>query len=226
MADMAEMTGTASMAGMFEYHVLTIGQFSRNCFWGEDDGRAYRGAVCTSTLVKGAKNIVADPSLPPEEMAAVLYNRSGLRPEAIDAVFVTHAHGDHYVGIECFPNAKWYMSATDLEAMLASADGRERELAGRMIPASPGFVEGVGLLAAPGHTLGTAAMLFDSADGRVAVCGDAAMTRDFFRARKGYYNSADFALSAQSIDRLAEAADIVVPGHGNYFINRRQGAGI
>ena len=56
----------------------------------------------------------------------------------------------------------------------------------------------------------------------VAVAGDSVMTRDFFKDRRGYYNSADFAASAHSIDLLMEKADIVVPGHGNYFLTHRR----
>ena len=203
---------------MFEFHVLTIGQFSRNVFWGESEANSYRGAVCTSTLIKGAKNIVVDPSLPPEKMAEALYNRSGLKPGDIDAVFITHAHGDHFVGIECFPGAAWYMGGAEIERMMAGQSESEKGLASKLSPAYPGLIPGIDLLALPGHTPGTAALVFGSVDGRVAVCGDAVMTRDFFRARRGYYNSMDFKLAGESIELLAKSADIVVPGHDNYFL--------
>jgi hypothetical protein len=50
------------------------------------------------------------------------------------------------------------------------------------------------------------------------VAADAAMTRDFWREKQGYFNSADFALAAHSIERLSQMADIVIPGHDNYFL--------
>jgi glyoxylase-like metal-dependent hydrolase (beta-lactamase superfamily II) len=204
---------------MFEFHILTIGQFSRNIFWGESESQSYRGALCTSTLVKGdGVNFIVDPSLPPDEMAETLFNRSGLRPDAIDAVFLTHAHGDHYVGISCFPGAQWYMGFIELQKMKASRNAAESELAARILPAASGFIPGVETLALPGHTSGITAVAFDTEDGRVAVCGDVVMTRDFFKARKGYYNSVDFAQSTESIELLAKSADIVVPGHDNFFI--------
>ena len=78
------------------------------------------------------------------------------------------------------------------------------------------------MLPLPGHTPGLAGLLFASEDGMVAVAGDSVMTRDFFKDRRGYYNSADFAASARSIDLLMEKADIVVPGHGNYFLTHRR----
>ena len=206
---------------MFEFHVLTIGQFSRNRYWGELDSRAYRNAICTSTLVKGKPNIIVDPSLPPDEMAGVLYNHTGLRPEAVEAVFLTHSHGDHYVGIELFEKARWLISEIDLDTMKKSDNSRVLGIAKKLEICKPGQIEGVEFIPFPGHTLGMTGILFDSIDGRVCICGDAVMTRDFFNHRQGYYNSVDFEKSSESIKKMAEMADIVVPGHSNYFLNKR-----
>jgi glyoxylase-like metal-dependent hydrolase (beta-lactamase superfamily II) len=203
---------------MCDIHVLTIGRFSRNRFWGELDTKAYRDALCTSSLIRGKTNIVVDPSEAPDEMAKTLYNRSGLQPKEIGIVFLTHAHGDHYVGLELFENAEWIMSQTDLLQMQQSGE-RERELASKIHPVEPGqFLPGISFVSVPGHTLGTMAILADSSDGKVAICGDAVMTRDFFRNRLGYYNSADFEQSTQSIELLATLANVIVPGHDNYFL--------
>jgi glyoxylase-like metal-dependent hydrolase (beta-lactamase superfamily II) len=204
---------------MFEYHVITIGRFTRNLFWGELETQAYRDVLCTTTLLKGKDfNILVDPSLPPAEMAKALYDRSGLWPDAIHAVFITHAHGDHFVGLELFRGAAWYMGEAELDSMRKSTNPRQKELGERIRPALPGFISGAESLPLPGHTMGTTAILVDSPDGKVAVTGDAVMTRDFFKARRGYYNSVDFEEASRSISRLAEIADIVVPGHDNYFI--------
>lgn len=53
-----------------------------------------------------------------------------------------------------------------------------------------------------------------------AVCGDAVMTRDFFKAQVGYYNSVDFDRSKQSIAILAGMVEVIVPGHDNYFFTK------
>lgn len=42
-------------------------------------------------------------------------------------------------------------------------------------------------------------------------------TRDFWRERRSYFNAVDAALAAQSMDRLAQVAQIIVPGHDNFF---------
>jgi len=209
---------------VFEFHILTIGHFSRNLFWGEDQTKAYRDAVCTSTLIRGEKNknIVVDPSRPAELMSEILFNRSGLRPDAVDCVFLTHAHGDHYVGIECFEKAAWYMGAAELEAMKNSGDPRDRELAKRIRPAEPGFAQGIEPILLPGHTSGTTGLIFDTREGRAVICGDAVMTRDYFNARAGHFNQTDKNKTAKSIELLAKSADIIVPGHDIYFLTGRR----
>lgn len=49
------------------------------------------------------------------------------------------------------------------------------------------------------------------------MVGDAVATEDFWRGSRGYFNCVDFALSAKSMDKIASIADLIVPGHDNYF---------
>ena len=44
-------------------------------------------------------------------------------------------------------------------------------------------------------------------------------TRDFWRERRGYYNCVDFDLSARSMYHIVGLADLVVPGHDNFYLN-------
>ena len=60
---------------------------------------------------------------------------------------------------------------------------------------------------------------FDCEGLSVVIAGDAVATRDFWRERRGYYNCVDFELAAKSMDQIAGLADIVVPGHDNFFLN-------
>jgi glyoxylase-like metal-dependent hydrolase (beta-lactamase superfamily II) len=202
---------------MADFVVLVIGRFTRNKFWGELETQAYRDVLATSTLIRGKKNIVIDPSLPPEQMAKVLYDRSGLRPDAVDAVFMTHHHGDHHVGLELFFNAPWYMGAVDLEELKNTQNGRDLELSKRIQPAGPDLFEDVELVPLPGHTMGVTGLLFESYCGKVLVCGDSVMCREFFEHDEGYFYSVDLKLSSESIKKARSLADYIVPGHDNYF---------
>ena len=203
---------------MNRFTILTLGCFSRNRYWGEEDAKSYRRALCTSTLIEtpqGAR-ILVDPAVSGAALAQVLDERCGLRPEAVDYVYVTHRHGDHYVGMADLPRAVWLAAPGDAGEIRRALP----QHADRIFDAGAEIVPGVQVLPLPGHTPGLAGLLFASEDGMVA--GDSVMTRDFFKDRRGYYNSADFAASARSIDLLMEKADIVVPGHGNYFLTHRR----
>lgn len=221
------MTETGPGEANIRWDVLTIGWLSRNRYWGESDDRAYREPLCTSTLIRVAgRTIVVDPGLPPEEMARVLDRRAGVDPASVDTVFLTHFHGDHRVGLEAFPHAAWYMAPPEIEHWKhrLPADSPDRGLLDRLRLMGPAVLPGIDVIETPGHTPGHASLLFESEGLRVVVAGDAVMTRDFFRHRDYYFNTADAGAAVRSIETIAGTADIVVPGHDNYFPNRPRGA--
>ena len=215
-----EGTGPAEL----RWDVLAIGHLSRNRYWGEADERAYREPLCTSTLIRSAElSAVVDPGLPPEEMVRVLNRRAGIGPGSVDIVFLTHFHGDHRVGLAAFPDAVWCMAPAEIEHWThqLAADSPDREVLDLLRLAGPALLPGITLIATPGHTLGHSSLLFESEGLSVVVAGDAAMTDDFFRHRDYYFNTVDPDAAVRSIDTIARAADVVVPGHDNYFLNRR-----
>ncbi|MCL2068856.1 MAG: MBL fold metallo-hydrolase [Oscillospiraceae bacterium] len=210
--------------------VLSLGYFSRNRYWGEDEANSYRSALCTSVFVEiGGKRLVIDPPVSGKAMDEMLDQRTGLKPGDIDCVFITHSHFDHFVGLGSFPNAELLCAPGDYESIRLTLTEPSDEnitkqlperlsLAERLRPAGAQIIPGVELIELPGHTLGLAGALFTAAEGKVLVAGDSVMTADHFKNRQGYYNSADFEKSSVSIDKMAAIADIVVPGHSNYFI--------
>ena len=130
------------------------------------------------------------------------------------AAFVTHEHADHWYGLAHFPDARW-LAAPDVAAVL-NKTGKLPKL----VEAVTGrLFESVDVLPTPGHTPSHHSLRFDCHGYSVVVAGDAVATRDFWLERRGYYNCVDFELSAKSMDRIAAVADLVVPGHDNYFLN-------
>lgn len=213
----------AGSAG-FQWDVLTIGHLSRNRYWGESDDRAYREPLCTCTLIRtDGFTMVVDPGLSPEEMVRVLDRRAGIAPGSVDLVFLTHFHGDHRAGLAAFPDADWRMAPSEFEYQRCqlAAGSPDRELLDRLQPARSELIPGIIVIETPGHSAGHASLVFESEGKRIAVAGDAAMTRDFFRHRDYYFNTIDPGAAVASIEAIARAADIVVPGHDNYFLNRR-----
>ncbi|HVX42390.1 MAG TPA: MBL fold metallo-hydrolase [Mycobacteriales bacterium] len=203
---------------MIRWDLITVGHLSRNRYWGESEDRPHRETCCTCTLIRtGERTILVDPSLPPEQMEAAVDRRTGQRIASVDAVFVTHRHGDHWLGIEAFPDAQWLMAPAELAGWRSEAGGEQGRIAARF-SAAMDIAPGVQMLSTPGHTEGLTSLAFHSGGRRVVVTGDGVMTADFFAKRDVYFNSVDAEEAVRSIDRIAEHADIVVPGHDNYFL--------
>lgn len=205
------------------WDIITIGNISRNRYWGESDDKGYRSAICTCTLVtlSDGTRLLVDPSLKEEDALSVELNRrTGLQLADVTSVFLTHEHGDHHFGLKHFPNARWLAASPVAEALNATGQYT------KTIEAVEGRVfDTIDILHTPGHTLSHHSLRFDCEGHSVVIAADAAMTRDFWRDRRGYFNSADFDLATQTIQYLTTVADIVIPGHDNYFLNPRGAKG-
>jgi glyoxylase-like metal-dependent hydrolase (beta-lactamase superfamily II) len=198
------------------WDVITIGNLSRNRYWGESDDRGVRSAICTCTLIKGDDfHVLVDPSLKDEkEMSSELNRRTGLSPSDIDAVFITHQHGDHHWGLRHFRQARWLAGADVAEGM-----NKSRRHAKPIGSAGKRLFDTIDVMPTPGHTMDHHSLRFDCGGLSVVVAGDAVATRDFWAERQGYFNAVDFELSARTMDGIASIADIVLPGHDNYFLS-------
>jgi glyoxylase-like metal-dependent hydrolase (beta-lactamase superfamily II) len=197
------------------WDVVTIGNLSRNRYWGEPDARGVRAVVCTCTLVSGdGFRLLVDPSVADaEQMARELDRRTGLKPREVTAAFVTHEHWDHYAGLAHFTEARWLASPGVAEILNKSGK------LPRPVEAVTGrLFDAVDVVPTPGHTNAHHSLRFDCEELSVVTAGDAVATRDFFRDRRGFYNAVDFEQSARTMDKLAAMADIIVPGHDNYFL--------
>ncbi|MHC4557715.1 MAG: MBL fold metallo-hydrolase [Planctomycetota bacterium] len=198
-----------------KWDVITIGNLSRNRYWGESDEKGVRAAICTCTLITGKDfRILVDPSLADKtDMNRELDRRTGVRLHDITAVFVTHQHGDHLAGISHFPNAEW---------LAAPAVARIINKSGKLPRAVKGvqdrLLDSIDVVSTPGHTNTHHSLRFDCDGLSIVVAGDSVATRDFYRERRGYFNAVDFALSARTMDKLTSIADIIIPGHDNYFL--------
>ena len=195
--------------------VVTIGNLSRNRYWGESEAKPLRDAICTCTLVSGPGfQLVVDPSLKQAaDMARELDRRTGVKLDQVTAIFVTHEHADHLYGIEHFPKAEWF-AAEPVAAALNATKALSRTVKAAPARICTGAVE---VVPTPGHTRSHHSLIFECERQLVAVAGDSVPTRDFWRERRSYFNAVDPALGARSMDKLAARARFIVPGHDNYF---------
>jgi len=200
------------------WDVVTIGNLSRNKYWGESDKKGVRPALCTCTLISGGSfRLLVDPSLADaERMAAELDRRTGLKPRDITAVFITHEHADHVAGLAHFPDSKWLAAPGVAEAL--NSDGQRPRKVERV---ATSLFDAIEVIPFPGHTRTHHGLGFECDGAAVVVAGDAVATRDFFRHRQAFFNAEDSGEAIRTMARIAAAADLIVPGHDNYFPNLR-----
>jgi glyoxylase-like metal-dependent hydrolase (beta-lactamase superfamily II) len=205
--------------GTTRFTIVNIGALSMNKFWGETERLHQTTATCTLLDVGGTR-VLVDPSPYPEPLERKLFDTTGLRPEAIDQVFVTHFHGDHRFGLELFPNATWLMASAALDEWRERSP-EEANLIDRFLPAEVHLPDSPQLYAAPGHTLGLHGLSVETPWGTLIVAGDAVMTPEFFEAEEGFHNSVDFAQATETIRAIKRVAALVIPGHGNIILTQR-----
>lgn len=198
------------------WDVITVGNLSRNQYWGEPNDKAVRKVLCTCTLISGdGFRLLVDPSeADAADMARELDRRTGLKLKDITAVFVTHDHSDHWPGLAHFPEARWM--AGPGAADLLNKSGK---LARLVEPVTGQLFESIEVLPTPGHTPSHHSLRFDCDGLSVIAAGDAIATHDFFRDRKNFYNAADPKQGVATMNKIAELADLIIPGHDNYFVS-------
>lgn len=198
------------------WDIITIGNLSRNRYWGESDERAIHSVICTCSVISGEKfNVIIDPSLDDETaMATELKRRTGLTPDKIDAVFITHQHGDHVAGLKHFLTARWFAASE-----VASGLNKSARYPKQVEPAGNSLFGTIDVIPTPGHTPDHHSLRFDYKGLSIVIAGDSVATKDFWDERRAYYNVLDLAESKRSMEKIDSIADIIVPGHDNCFFN-------
>ncbi len=218
------------------FDVISIGTLSRNRLWNES--QPTRTPHATSTLIRtGKRAILVDPGLPPAALGARLYERTGLKPDAIDTIFLTNFRPAHRAGLSLFPHAKKLINENEQQTtgqqLQQLIDGApEADLDRKMLLGELALLESLGLpedKIAPGvdlfplfgYTPGTSGLLVATPTYPVLITGDAVPTQDHFLAGQVLPDAQDIAAAQESMREVYEIADLIVPGHDNLFLNPR-----
>ncbi len=183
---------------MVKVKVLIIGYTSA------DNPESESERTCsTVTLVQDKGfNMVIDPGVMGDvnQLISALAE-NGLKPADINMVGLTHSHIDHYRNLGLFPQAKVleYYGIWDNDTV----EDRPESL-------SPSLK----IIETPGHSREGITFLAETELGIVAVCGDVFWKENL--PEKDPYADDPTAL-AHSRQKVMDAADWIVPGHGDIY---------
>ncbi|HOB76504.1 MAG TPA: MBL fold metallo-hydrolase [Phycisphaerae bacterium] len=212
---------------------MSIGALSRNRMWNETEPR--RAGHATTTLVRDGKaTILVDPGLPAEVLAQRLEERTGLRPEQIDTVFLTNFRPVHRRALSLFSSATWLMHEPEIEAMRAHLEEIDQRVAAseddvkrlvrdelallsRIQAAPDKLTPSVHLFPTAGVTPGAAGLLLASPTYTIMIAGDAIISRGYYEAGRIFDQVASVDEAQESFKEIIEIADEIVPGHDNVF---------
>jgi glyoxylase-like metal-dependent hydrolase (beta-lactamase superfamily II) len=218
------------------FDIISIGTLSRNRLWGENE--PVRTPHATTTLIRsGKRTILVDPGLPAAALGARLFERTGLRPEQVDTVFLTTFRPAHRAGLALFGRARTLISEVEqqatrqhLERLIDQApeediDRRvlQQELAllETLTPADDKVADQLDLFPLPGYSPGTCGLLIKLPTASVMLAGDAVPTQDHFLAGQVLPDSYNIEQAQEAMREVYEIADLIIPGHDNAFLNPR-----
>ena len=218
------------------FDIISIGTLSRNRLWNE--GQPVRTPHSTTTLIRtGDRNILVDPGLPGPALAARLFERTGMRPEQIDTVFLTNFRPAHRAGLSVLAHARVFVHEFEQQANRQHIEGlmsqapdedidrrllaRELELVEKLQPAEDELAEHLDLFPLFGYTPGSTGLLINLPTTTVLLAGDAVPTQEHFLAGQVLPDAYDIKAAQDALREVYEIADVIIPGHDNVFVNPR-----
>jgi len=183
-----------------------------------EDGKVKIG--CTTTLIKSKKNILVDPGVFVNKNALLeSLKKEELSPEDIDAVILTHLHIDHTANLSLFEKADIFMRFRGETSYPGQFQNISEGTLKRFDILNGIIADGVKIIETPGHTSDSITVIVETADGVIAITGDAIGSESWADLNKKpdpnvYYDVEKF---EESRKKILEIADYIIPGHGGMF---------
>jgi N-acyl homoserine lactone hydrolase len=158
----------------------------------------------------------------------------GLRPADIPVVFLSHLHFDHAHNVDLFPQARFLVSRREWEYVLNPHPddllvpwGIRHQLSQSRLELIEGEGQidpGISFFPTPGHTPGCYAVELKGESGVTVIAGDAIKY-----VKEVILQRCDMAFDTleagtESIARILDRADRIVPGHFPELVRQRNGA--
>jgi N-acyl homoserine lactone hydrolase len=186
--------------------------------------------IDTSVAAQGrpAEFIGEDFSRTPDQEPRNALVRAGINPQDVEYVLLTHLHWDHMGNCDLFPEARVLVQRREMR--YAAAPGRFFEKSFLSAPSGWGrapylvpnlelldgpttIAPGLSVLPVPGHTPGSQAIVAVTTHGTFCISGDAVCTYENVERDlpPGFHVDVDD--SMDSMDRMRDAADYLLPSH-------------
>ena len=157
-----------------------------------------------------------------------------LSPHDIDILFITHWHADHFMNYDLF---------SDSEIIMAEPAVKRHHLEFTKVCDGDTIANGIQVLFTPGHTQDHASLLLSTkpmmykqrsqhggiitgvGENKVVIAGDAIVSANYYSLNKIWNYNSDFHSESdakQSVEKICEIADYIIPGHGGMFENIRK----
>ena len=167
----------------------------------------------TCLITSGTKKIITDPGCNRQKLLNALA-RENLATGDIDYVFLSHCHPDHILLAGIFENAKCITYDSNLIYDNDSLFEFNKHSLG----------DDIEIVETPGHVLEHLSLVVDTAEGKVAIAGDAIWWLDdekqIFDVNQTDHSQAkgmNMATLIESRKKLISMADYIIPGHGKMF---------
>jgi N-acyl homoserine lactone hydrolase len=160
----------------------------------KDHGIKMKGPVVAWLLSNGDRKILVDTGLfgphdasdtmgvfsrTEEQKIEVQMGRVNTTPEQIALVINTHLHSDHCGGNGYFPHARFLVQKREMEyarnplpATKPEYDVEIRESTFDLLDGDADIAPGIRVILTPGHTMGSQAVLVETASGLYVIAGD------------------------------------------------------
>lgn len=186
-------------------------------------------AFCGIYLLRdGSRNILVDVGhVGRRSLLLAKLAERGIGAGDIDSIVLTHAHWDHCLNVDVFPNARVFISAPEYDYVKSpnASDWatpvwtRDVLARNRIEETRDGdeIAAGVRILATPGHSPGSQTVVVETPEGIVGLPGDALPNPACIAAGICYLVFYSEDAARKSVSRILEHCAFVYPGHDRPF---------